>query len=123
MTTKTYSNDLRLRVIEHIKSGNSQKSAVTLFLIGRNTVSRWWTRYKEEGLLVSKPRGGSKGKINPAELEDYMKLHPDQTLEGIGKVFGVSDCAIHKRLKALGFRYKKKTLNIWKQTRKKEQLI
>jgi len=60
MTTKAYSNDLRLRVIEHIKSGNSQKSAATLFLIGRNAVSRWWLRYQKEGSLVSKPRGGSK---------------------------------------------------------------
>jgi transposase len=92
MTKKSYSNDLRLRVIEQIKS-------------------------------VSKPRGGSKGKLDPSQLEEYAKQNPNQTLEEIGKAFGVSDCAIHKRLKALGFKYKKKTLNIWKQIKNEEKPI
>lgn len=121
MSTKAYSNDLRLRVIEYIKSGNSQKAAASLFLVGKNAVSRWWIRYKNEGSLVSKARGGSKGRINLIELEDYVNLNPDKTLEEIGNKFGVSDCAIHKRLKQLGFRYKKKTLSIWKQIKKKEK--
>lgn len=121
MTTKSYSNDLRFRVIEYIKSGNSQKSAAALFSIGRNTVGAWWARYKKDGSLVSKPRGGSKGKIDPAKLEEYVRLNPDKTLKEIGEVFGVSDCAIHKRLKALRFKYKKKTLNILKQSKKKER--
>ena len=30
----------------------------------------------------------------------------------------LGDCAIHKRLKALGFKYKKKTLSIWNQTKR-----
>jgi transposase len=123
MTTKSYSNDLRLRVIEHIKSGNSQKSAAMLFSIGINAVSRWWRRYKEEGVLVSRTRGGSKGKVDPAQLSEYVKHNPNKTLAEIGKKFGVSDCAIHKRLKSMGFKYKKKTLNIWKQAKKKEKLI
>jgi transposase len=123
MTTKAYSNDLRLRVIEYLKLGNSQKSAVTLFLVGRNAVSRWWRRYQEEGVSVFRARGGSKGKLDPLQLEEYVKSNPDKTLEEIGKVFGVSGCAIHKRLKSLGFSYKKKTLSIWKQIKKKEKLI
>jgi transposase len=120
MTTKAYSNDLRLRVIERIESGMKQKTVAKLFAVSINAVNRWWLRYKKEGSLVSKPRGGSSGKLNPVELEEYVELNPNKTLEEIGKAFGVSDCAIHKRLKALGFRYKKKTLNIWKQVKKKE---
>ncbi|KKB96247.1 Transposase [Candidatus Arcanobacter lacustris] len=121
MTTKSYSNDLRLRVIDQIKSGMKQKMVSQLFAVSINAVNRWWLRYKKEGSLVSKIRGGSKGKLDPLELEKYVKSNPNQTLEEIGKVFGVSDCAIHKRLKALGFRYKKKTLNIWKQIKKEEK--
>ena len=121
MSTKAYSNDLRLRVIEYIKSNNSQKSAASLFSVGKNTVSRWWLRYKIEGSLVSKSRGGSKGKIDLVKLEEYVNLNPDKTLKEIGNKFGVSDCAVHKRLKQLGYRYKKKTLNIWKQIKKKEK--
>ena len=111
MTTKSYSNDLRLRVIEHIKSGTNQRIVANLFSVSVNTVNRWWLRYKKEGSLLSKSRGGSKGKLNPAELESYVKLNPNKTLEEIGNAFGVSNCAIHKRLKALGFKYKKKTLS------------
>jgi transposase len=121
MTTKAYSNDLRLRVIEYLKLGNSQKSAVRLFLVGRNAVSRWWRRYQEEGVFVFRARGGSKGKLDPLELEEYVKSNPDKTLEEIGEVFGVSGCAIHKRLKALGFKYKKKTLSIWKRIKTEEK--
>ena len=122
MTTKSYSADLRLRVIEHIKSGANQRIVANLFCVSINTVNRWWLRYKKEGSLLSKTRGGSKGKLNPAELEVYVKLNPNKTLEEIGNAFGVSNCAIHQRLKALGFKYKKKTLSIWKQAKKKESL-
>lgn len=120
MTTKAYSNDLRLRVIENIKSGMKQKMVAQLFVVSVNAVNRWWLRYKKEGSLVSKRRGGSKGKLDPLRLEEYVKLHPNQTLKEIGNRFGVSDCAIHKRLKALGFRYKKKTSNILKQVKNEE---
>ena len=63
MTTKAYSNDLRLRVIEQIKSGMKQRIVAKLFSVSINTVNRWWLRYKQEGSLVSKFRGGSKGKL------------------------------------------------------------
>ena len=122
MTTKAYSNDLRSRVIEYIKTGKTQKDTALLFKMSKSAVSRWWLRYKQESLLTSKPRGGSKGKIVPTELQQYVELNPDKTLEEIGKVFGASDCAIHKRLKKLGFHYKKKTLSIWKQIKKKEKI-
>ena len=108
MTSKAYSNDLRSRVIEYIKTGNSQKSAAALFKIGKSAVSKWWLRYKQEGSMVSKPRGGSKGKIDPTKLKQYVESNPDKTLEEIGKEFGASDCAIHKRLRKLGFSYKKR---------------
>ncbi|MCT4635562.1 MAG: hypothetical protein N4A31_04895 [Rickettsiales bacterium] len=41
MLTKACSNDLRLRVIEYIKSSNSQKSAALLFLLGKTAANRW----------------------------------------------------------------------------------
>jgi len=95
--------------------------ASQLFAVSINAVNRWWLRYKKEGSLLSKARGGSKGKLNPSHLEEYMKSNPDKTLEEIGNAFGVSSCAIHKRLKSLGFRYKKKPLTIWNQIKKEEK--
>ncbi len=123
MSTKAYSNDLRLRVIEHIKSGNSQKAASFLYKVSKSAVNEWWLRYIQEGSMVSRFRGGSKGKISPKQLEQYVASNPDKTLKEIGKKFGVSDCAIHKRLRSLGIKYKKKTFNILKLVKKKESFI
>lgn len=121
MTKKAYSNDLRSRVIEYIKLGNTQRSAVELFKISKSAVNRWWLRYKNDGVLIAKVKGGSKGKINLSKLIEYVGANPDKTLTEIGKEFGASNCAIHKRLKKLGFSYKKKTLSIWKQIKRKEK--
>ena len=123
MTTKAYSNDLRLRVIEHIKSGNTQKTTSLLFKVSKSAVGKWWLRYIQEGSTISRFRGGSKGKVNPVQLEQYVASNPDKTLKEIGATFGVSDCAIHKRLRSLGIKYKKKTFNILKLVKKKEKVI
>lgn len=123
MSTKAYSNDLRLRVIEYIKSNDSQKSAASLFSVGKNTVSRWWLRYKIEGSLVSKSRGGRKGKIDLMKLEEFVNLNPDKTLKEIGDKFGVSDCAVHKRLKQLGYMYKKNDFKYLEANKEKKRRI
>ncbi len=123
MTTKAYRKDLRIRVIEKKKIGMKEKKVGELFGVSINEVNRWWLRYKKEGSIVSKSRGGSKWKLDPLKLEEYVKLNPNQRLKEIGKAFGVSDWANYKRLKALGFRYKKKTINIWKLAKKEEECI
>ncbi len=123
MRRKTYSNDLRERVIEHVKAGHTHRETAALFKIAKSSVTNWWGRYQQEGSMKSKARGGSKGRINLSQLKEYVEENPNRTLKEIGQVFGVSDCAIHKRLKQLGFVYKKKNLNIWKLVSNKEKRI
>ena len=114
---RAYSKDLRIRVIEHIESGGSQKSACEIFKVSKSAVSRWWIRYKEEGIIAAKAVGGSKGKVDCEKLSGYVIANSDKTLAEIGLYFGVSACAIQKRLKKLGFSYKKKRLPMWKQNK------
>ena len=121
MTTKTYSNDLRTRVIEYVKTGNSHRSAVEIFKVSKSAISSWWNRYKKEGSVRARFRGGSKGKIDQKKLKEYVRTNADKTLKEIGNEFKASDCAIHKQLKRIGLSYKKKTLGIWKQVKKKEK--
>lgn len=64
-------------------------------------------RYQKTGELKPKARMGSKGKTNPEELKNYVKTNPDKILLEIASKFGVSTCAVYKRLKQLGFSYKK----------------
>ena len=118
MTTSPYSTDLRIRVIEHIKSGKTQASASRTFRISTSAVSRWWERYIKSGTLKAKPRLGSKGKVDVKALEKYVRLNPNTTLSELGVMFGVSACAIHNRLRELGFSYKKKPSPMWKQIKK-----
>jgi transposase len=57
MTTSPYSRDLREKVINYLKKGNEQKTASEIFGIHKNTVHRWWIRYKLEGVCTPKIRG------------------------------------------------------------------
>ena len=113
MSTRSYSIDLRERVIESINGVNQSRTAKQ-YKIGLNSVNRWWHRYQKEGLVIAKPRGGSKGKVNAEELRLYVEQNCDKTVVEIGKIFKVSGCSIYRRLKKLGFSYKKKPLPMWK---------
>ena len=120
MSTKAYSKDLRTRVIGYIEEGNTQLAASKLFHVSKSAVNRWWTRYIKEGSLETKPKLGSKGKVNQQDLENYVQAHPNKKLSEIGEAFKVSGVAIWKGLKKLGFSYKKKRSPMWKQMKKKE---
>ena len=120
MSTKAYSIDLRSRVIDYIKIGNNQRIASKIFKVSKSAISRWWNRYKEEGTIKPKAKLGSKGKVNPEHLKDFVGVNPDKTLAETGNHFGVSACSIYRRLKKLGFSYKKKPLAIWKQVKKND---
>ncbi len=121
MTTTPYSIDLRKRVIECIEAGESQAYASRRFKVSSSAVSNWWIRYQKEGVIDAKPRLGSKGKINEEELKLYVENNSEKTLIEIGKEFKVSACAIYKRLKKLGFSYKKKPSPMRKQRKRKEK--
>lgn len=121
MKKSQYSLDLRERVIAYIKAGNDQKTASKIFKISTSSVNRWWLRYKKENVISPKPRLGSKGKINIQELKAYIEANEDKTLSEISKLFKVSICAIYKRLKKLGFSYKKKPSPMWKLVQKSEE--
>lgn len=123
MKKSQYSLDLRERVIAYIKAGNDQKTTSKIFKISTSSVNRWWLRYQKENVIGPKPRLGSKGKINLQELKAYVEANEDKTLSEMSKLFKVSICAIYKRLKKLGFSYKKKPSPIWKLVRKSEEDI
>ena len=120
MSTKAFSGDLRIRVIRYIEEGNTQRMASKLFDVSTSAVNRWWKRYKEEGSSQAKRKIGSKGKIEQKDLEEYVKKHPNQTLGEIAEKFKVTGVAIWKRLKKLGFSYKKKCSPTWKQMKKSD---
>ncbi|WP_202149086.1 helix-turn-helix domain-containing protein, partial [Candidatus Sarmatiella mevalonica] len=47
--TKSYSNDLREKVVEYLEAGNSYDQASKLFKISVSAIGRWYRKYKKEG--------------------------------------------------------------------------
>ncbi|MBL3284312.1 IS630 family transposase domain protein [Rickettsiales endosymbiont of Paramecium tredecaurelia] len=116
--TKSYSNDLREKVVQYLEAGNSYDQASKLFKISVSAIGRWYRKYKKEGNYLAKKRGGSKRKIDLEALESYVKLNENMTLKKAAQKFGVSIFTISYWLKNLGFRYKKKTFPTWKLAKK-----
>lgn len=123
MSTSPYTLDLREKVINYLKKGHSQTSCSEVFSLHLSTVHRWWRRYVSEGHVNPRKRLGSKGKVDPQALVEYVKSHPEKTLKQIGNHFGVTDVSIFRRLKKLGFSYKKKRSPMRKQMKINAKLI
>lgn len=115
MTTSPYSLDLRQKVIEYLKNGNSYNKTSKIFNISISAIGRWYRRYKNEGHYNPLKRPGAKRKIAIELLEQYVKANPDMTLKKCAEHFKVSDWTICFWLKKLNFSYKKKNIPTWKQ--------
>ena len=82
---RSYSGDLRERVIEAVQMGASRREAAERFEISASSSVRWLQRWRETGKAAPKPRGGS---VSPLEefAEQILALvaeQPDLTLKEI----------------------------------------
>jgi transposase len=59
---RSYSLDLRERVIAAVRRGQSCRQAAATFGLGAATVVKWWQRYRATGSVAARPRGGSKAR-------------------------------------------------------------
>ena len=79
---KSYSSDLRERVIEAVEAGASRREAGERFEISVSSSIRWLQRWHESRCAAPKPRGGS---VSPLEKRAARVLaviaeHADLTL-------------------------------------------
>ena len=123
MTTSPYSSDLRKKVINYIQRGKSKKSASEVFSLHRNTVSRWWTRYKTEGSSCAKARIGARRRLDLEALEEFVKSNPNSTLFDMSSKFNITTAWLSVSLRKLGFSYKKKPTPMWRQVKKSDKDI
>jgi transposase len=107
-----YSEDLRIKVMEYIGKGHSQREAQKVFNINLETINRWHQKYRQTGEIKDKkPCRGFK-KVDPKKLEVYVQEYPDAYLKEIGEVFNCTDMSIHRALKKLGITRKKRQKGI-----------
>jgi len=92
-----YGIDLRLIVVNFVKSGGSKDEAAERFQVSRATVYSWLARNTLKPTKVTTRNG----KINKQELIKYVENNSDTTLFECSKVFNVSMNAISKMFRKL----------------------
>jgi transposase len=82
MGQRTYSNDLRSRVVAEVAAGMSRRKATRLYRVGVSSAIRWVGLHDETG-SISPPRGGkSRSPLEPHAdwLLKLVATEPDLTL-------------------------------------------
>jgi len=80
---KSYSGDLRERVIEAVTAGASRREAAERFEVSASSAVRWMQCWGETGRSAPKPRGGSTSPLeaHAAQILALVAEQPDLTLE------------------------------------------
>ena len=114
---KAYSIDLRKRVLAAYDSGKySLNHIAEQFQVTTRWIQKLRQQRKQEGSIAPRPPNRGRKPVfqgkNLEKLEQFIKAHPDATLEETKQHFlGVVECSIvtiHNTLKRLELRYKKK---------------
>ena len=94
-----YSQDLRLRVMDAVRSGMPYEEVTRRFRVSHSTILRWVRRLRESGHYAALPMGGKKPLVLANEREwllERFAVKPDLTLRELlcelhGRDIAVSD--------------------------------
>ena len=99
---KSYSRDLRVRVIAAVDGGMSRRGAAEQFAVSESTAIRWVREWRASGRTDARSRGGDRHSHRIEEHGDFLKARieemPDITLDELrqallterGETFGDS---------------------------------
>jgi len=85
-----YSVDLRKRVLEYIREGNSHTKASKVFKVGTTAIKDWKKLLKETGGLENRPLEREARIYKSDKLKAYVEQNPQAFLHEIAKHFGGS---------------------------------
>jgi transposase len=121
-STKSYSDDLRERVVKARLSGKSASEVAEIFDVSKDCVRRWAIRYQEAGSYSSVKRGGTKKpKIQDmAKFAEFVQANAHCTLKQMQEKWEtqVSQMALSRALKKLGITRKKSLISIANVTKR-----
>jgi transposase len=110
-STKSYSDDLRERVVKARLSGKSVPEVAEIFDVSKDCIFRWVARYQETGSYASAKRGGAKkSKIQDMEkFSEFVQANAHCTLKQMKEKWEdeLSEMALSRALKKLGITRKK----------------
>ena len=80
---KSYSQDLRERVIEAVETGASRHEAADRFEVSVSSAIKWLQRWRDSKSAAPKPRGGSVSPLeaHAKEILAMVAAKPDLTLK------------------------------------------
>ncbi len=120
---KAWSEDLRRRVVEAYRGGESVTDVCTQFKVHRNCVYRWDEQDREEGTLT--PRydrcTGRKSKVTvDAKFEAFAAAHAHSTLQQMADHWEgeVSQMTMSRSTRKLGWTRKKRPMPTRSVTKK-----
>lgn len=120
---KSYSVDLRERVLQYLEKNNNREAASRLFQVGIATIYRWLARKKEKGNVEPLRRPYAYKIIDDQKLLDYIEKNPDHFLSEIGRHFNLTPQAIFYALKRLKVTRKKSSSSTTKGMKRKERVF
>ena len=85
-----HSVDLRKRVIDFVKEGNTQEEASKIFKVGTSSIERWLALISETGSLEKRPLNRTAPKFESEKLHSYIEENPDALLKDVAEHFGGS---------------------------------
>lgn len=117
---KTYSQDLREKVVTYIENNGDKKEAAKVFSIGLDTVYRW-LRLRKNDDLKPKKRTSFYQVVDTQKLIDYIKNNSDHTITEIARALKLGRQTVCRWLGRLNITRKKRLRSIENATRKIEE--
>lgn len=116
---KTYSQDLREKLLATVDRGMSRKEATGIFGVSPATLKRWLKRRRETGSVMPKRKPGMRPRIGGAAEERralwrQLEENPEATLEEHRELWErshgvrVSVATMSRAIRRLGWTYKQR---------------
>lgn len=113
---KSYSNDLRERIVKWRQEGESAQEVAKRFGVSKRSVERYWKIHQETGAVTPKQRGGYRRSVlesHDARLRRWIQAEPGLTLaQMLARLraqcgIDLGTTALWHRLEKLGLSFKK----------------
>tara|TARA_R110000803_G_scaffold208629_1_gene277417 strand:- start:602 stop:961 length:360 start_codon:yes stop_codon:yes gene_type:complete len=116
--TRPYSNDLRVRVVAAVASGESCRSVASRFDVAVSSVVKWSQRHRATGSVAPGKIGGHRKRVLEPHRDfiiERIRRMPHLTLHGLkdelaARGVNVSHNAVWLFLRREGLRFKKNTV-------------
>lgn len=112
-----HSNDLRIRVVNHVKNNNTVASTSRLFNVSISTIRFWMVQDKDNTLPIVKESNPRSSRIDYEAFTAFIEENPDKYYREIAEHFKCSRSFAHKLCKKLLITVKKNKQHTKKLTK------